>query len=140
MIFRSRSDREPAARGPAPAAERAQQLAVGVDLAATAAGRRDAKVAEAARDAGRRLADATAALADALAKGAAEDARHDARLQKEAEALLARGVELLHRLHFELIRFDLQETEPDVLPIEEVERAAGEIGGMAERLGGQGAP
>lgn len=139
MIFKSRNERQPRLRDSRQAAERANQLQAGIAHAATALERRDAKLAGAALEAGQRLAEATVALATTLEKRSRDAKRpggEDTRVAKEAEGLLARGLDVLHRLHFEIIRHDLQETPPESLPVEEASRATVEVGRMAERIAG----
>lgn len=102
-------------RTPEQAAARAKQLVEGVNYAATALRQRNPQVADAAVKAATRLGEAAVALAGILAKSGGDSARPDvganARL-KEAETLVQRAVDLLHRLHFEIIRFDLGRLRP----------------------------
>lgn len=134
MIFGKRAQPEQGLESPAQAAARAEQLSAGVTHAATALRSQDAESADAALEAGTRLARAAAALAGALTRSSDGDAR----AQRDAEALLRSGVEVLHRLHFEIIRVSIQEADAGTLPLEEAARVTAEIEETARRLGDRG--
>lgn len=125
-------------RTPKQAAERAKQLVEGVNYAATALRHRHPQVADAAMKAAARLGEGVVALAGILARSGGDSARPDvlanARL-KEAETLVQRAVDLLHRLHFEIIRFDLEETPPETVPLKEADETAEAIQGILGTLG-----
>lgn len=137
IAFTKRTTPEPALESPQQAAARARQLLAGVKQAAAALRARDTASADAALEAGTRLAGAAETLAKALAGGDA-----DAGARKDAEALLRKGVELLHRLHFEIIRADIRDEEDEddavALPLEDAARVAGELEEAARRLAGSG--
>jgi hypothetical protein len=139
ILQRQKTDRGPEPRRtPAEAADRARQLLEGIRNATTALGHREPELAKETEEAGRRLAAAAVALAESLARNSGGPGAEDPR-RAAAEELLARGLEVLHRLHFEIIRHDLQETQPETVPAEEARRLAVELERAAEGSAGDAA-